>query len=74
MLLYVFLLFFLLTPGVLLTIPLSKSKLLAAFVHALVFTLIYHLTYKMVWTYFYGYEGMTSNKHVKARIHDKRTK
>jgi len=53
--LFVALLFVLLTPGVLLTLPSSRSSLLTvAVVHGLVFGLVYHLTHKMVWKSLYG--------------------
>jgi hypothetical protein len=46
---YVALLFIVLTPGILLTIPKGGSKLVVAAVHALVFGVVYHFTHKMVW-------------------------
>ena len=49
MTIYVALLFVVLTPGVLLTIPKGGSKLVVAAVHGLVFALVYHFTHKMVW-------------------------
>jgi len=51
---FVAVLFFLLTPGVVLCIPEKSSIYMQAAVHALVFALVYHLTHKMVWKYFYG--------------------
>jgi hypothetical protein len=47
--LYVALLFLVLTPGILLTLPKGGSKLTVAAVHALVFALVYHFTHKAVW-------------------------
>uniref|UniRef100_A0A6C0JV68 Uncharacterized protein n=1 Tax=viral metagenome TaxID=1070528 RepID=A0A6C0JV68_9ZZZZ len=47
--LYVALLFVVLTPGVLLTLPKGGSKLVVAATHGLVFALVYHLTHKLVW-------------------------
>ena len=47
--LYAAILFFVLVPGVLLSIPRKGSKLVVAAVHALVFGLIYHFTHKLVW-------------------------
>jgi hypothetical protein len=47
--LYVVLLFIVLTPGVLLTLPKGGSKLVVAAVHGLVFGVIYHFTHKLVW-------------------------
>lgn len=46
---YTALLFFLLTPGILLTLPPKGKKMTVAAVHALVFGLILGLTHKMVW-------------------------
>jgi len=54
--LYIFILFFLLTPGILVTIPPHGSKYVIATVHALVFTLIFHFTHKWVRNHFYGHE------------------
>jgi hypothetical protein len=47
--LYVALLFFVLTPGILLSLPKGGSKFTVAGVHALVFGLIFHFTHKVVW-------------------------
>ena len=55
--LYVAALFFVLTPGVLLRLPPGGSKLMVAATHAVVFALVYHLTNKSVYNYFYGYQG-----------------
>jgi hypothetical protein len=49
MLLYVAVLFFVLTPGVLLSIPNGGSKTTVAAVHAVVFALVFHFTHKLVW-------------------------
>jgi hypothetical protein len=54
MIIYTFILFFILTPGVLLTIPPKSSKTVVALVHATVFALIYHFTNKMVWRAIYA--------------------
>ena len=47
-LIFVFILFFILTPGVVLTLPPPpvKSRIVVAFVHAVVFTLLYYLGVK----------------------------
>lgn len=45
---YSAILFFLLSPGVLLSLPPKGSKLVVAGVHAVVFALIYHFTHKAV--------------------------
>lgn len=46
---YVALLFFVLTPGVLLSLPPKGGKLTVAAVHALVFAVVWHFTHKVVW-------------------------
>jgi hypothetical protein len=47
--LYIALLFFLLTPGVLLSLPPGGKKMTVALVHTVVFTLVWLLTHKFVW-------------------------
>ena len=49
MFVYVAVLFFVLTPGVLLSLPPKSSKFVVAATHAVVFAIVYHLTHKMVW-------------------------
>jgi len=49
MTLFTALLFFVLTPGVVLTLPKGGDKMTVAAVHAVVFALVYHLTHKAVW-------------------------
>jgi hypothetical protein len=46
---YVALLFFVLTPGILLSLPPKGSKVVVALTHAVVFALVYHFTHKLVW-------------------------
>ena len=46
-------LFFVLTPGVLLTIPKNASSKTRAAVHALVFGVVYQLTHHFVWKRLY---------------------
>jgi hypothetical protein len=46
---YIALLFFVLSPGVLLRIPRKGKPMVVAAVHAVVFSLIWHFTGKMVW-------------------------
>ena len=55
--LYAAILFFVLVPGVLLSIPRRGSKLVVAAVHALVFGLVYHFTHKLVWRLGVSLEG-----------------
>jgi hypothetical protein len=47
--LYLALLFVVLTPGVLLSLPPGGSKLVVALTHGVVFAVVYHLTHKAVW-------------------------
>jgi len=51
MLFFIAILFFILTPGILVTIPKKSSKTVVALVHALVFAIILYFTHKIV---FYG--------------------
>ena len=48
MTLYVAALFFVLTPGVLVSLPPGGKKMTVALVHAVVFAVVYQLTHKMV--------------------------
>ena len=54
MFLYIALLFFVLTPGVLLSLPAGGSCMMKAGVHAVVFALVYCLTNKPVERMFYS--------------------
>ena len=47
--LYVTILFFLLTPGVLVKLPKQGSKYTVALTHTLIFAIIWQLTHKIVW-------------------------
>jgi hypothetical protein len=59
MFVYAFLLFFVLTPGILLSLPPKGSKIVVALTHALVFALVWHFTNKLVWRSTQGlFEGM----------------
>jgi hypothetical protein len=46
---YTALLFFVLSPGILISLPPKSSKMVVTATHALIFALIYHFTHKMVW-------------------------
>lgn len=48
MFVYAFVLFFVLTPGILLSLPPRGSKMMVAATHALVFSLIFVFTHKML--------------------------
>ena len=56
--LYAAVLFFLLTPAILLRLPNNGNKFTVAGVHALVFALIFHFTHKLVWRLGARLEGM----------------
>jgi hypothetical protein len=58
--LYAAILFFILTPGVLLRLPKNGSKFTIAAVHALVFALLFHFTHKIVWRIGAKMEGMAN--------------
>jgi hypothetical protein len=47
------LLFFLLTPGILLSLPSKGGKYTVALVHAVVFAVIFYYTSGMVWRFFH---------------------
>ena len=53
-------LFFLLTPGILLSLPPGGSRVIVAIVHTIVFALVYHYTHKMAWNYLGGSRGYTA--------------
>jgi hypothetical protein len=60
MFIYVFVLFFVLTPGVLVYLPPKSSKMITAATHAVIFALIWTLTHKMVWRLTSRMEGMSN--------------
>jgi len=62
--LFTALLFFVLTPGILLSLPKRGSKIMVAATHAVVFALVYHFTHKIVWRFFY--EGFANAKAINA--------
>jgi len=68
MFVYAFLLFFVLTPGILVTLPprslvKHSSKMVIAAVHAAIFAIVWTLTHKMVWrASSHMFEGMGPNK------------
>jgi type IV secretory pathway VirB6-like protein len=60
MFIYAFVLFFLLTPKVLVSLPAKGSKIMVAAVHALIFALIFVLTNQWVWKNTHSlFEGAT---------------
>jgi hypothetical protein len=54
---YAAVLFFLLTPAILLRLPPGGSKYTVAAVHAIVFALLFHFTHKLVWRLGARFEG-----------------
>ena len=51
MILFTAVLFYVLTPGILLSIPQNASKHTKALVHAVVFAAAYHFTHRQVWRF-----------------------
>jgi hypothetical protein len=60
--LYMAVLFFLLVPGVLVTLPPGGKKMTVAFTHAVVFALVYYLTHKAVYRMLAPYEAFQDQK------------
>lgn len=63
---YVGILFFILTPSVLLRLPPKGSKYTVAAVHALVFAVLFYFTASYTMRFFGKMEGMTSKPTMKA--------
>ena len=65
---YAAILFFVLTPSILLRLPPNGGKLTVAGFHAVVFAIVFHFTHKMVWQLSMGMgmpkrrEGMEEKK------------
>ena len=55
--LYMVLLFVLLTPGILLTLPKGGKKLTVAIVHGIVFVVVYYFTHMTVWGLTEGFQS-----------------
>jgi len=62
MFLYTAVLFYVLTPGILLSLPPKSSKMVVAATHAFVFALVYKLTHRMAWKLSMRLEGFQENK------------
>lgn len=58
MLAYIAVLFYVLTPGILLRVPANGGKMTVAAVHAVVFAIAYHFTHKAVWRMTEGFQAM----------------
>jgi hypothetical protein len=65
--LYVAILFFILTPAVLLRIPKNGSKYTVAAVHAIIFALLLHFTGKWVWNFSMRMEGFSEGLLTQAQ-------
>jgi hypothetical protein len=59
---YAAILFFVLSPNVLLRLPANGSKLMVAGVHAIVFAVVLYFTQKWVWKMSIGLEGMEEGR------------
>jgi hypothetical protein len=51
---YLFILFVVLSPGVILTLPPNSGHLTSVLVHAVIFIIIWEFTYKPLWRFFYN--------------------
>ena len=65
--LFIAVLFYVLTPGILLRIPVGGSKMAVAATHAVVFAIVFHFTHKIAWNYFYGEGFQCSSSGVKPK-------
>jgi hypothetical protein len=74
MLLFVAVLFFLLTPGVLVRLPPKCTLLTCAAFHAVVFTIVYFLSCKFFWSLLNKNEYMTAGKEGAADMPPKNSK
>lgn len=68
---YAAILFFILTPSILLRLPKNGSKYTVALVHAVVFGLLFWLTHKFVWRMSHRLEGMTEGAEDKEDKEEK---
>ena len=67
---YSALLFFVLTPGVLVTLPPKGKKLTVAAFHAVVFALVWHFTHKLVWRFTASLLGPVKEGAASMTAHD----
>jgi hypothetical protein len=65
---YTFLLFVLLTPGVLVNLPPGCSKYIVLTTHAVIFTAVWHLTHKAVGRMMEGFAAPTGSSCTENRI------
>jgi len=74
MTLYIALLFVLLSPGILVRLPPGGSKLTVAITHGIVFALLFYITHKTVWNYFYKSRFQNYDEDFAAQAAKKKTK
>jgi len=67
MILFTGILFYVLTPGILLSLPSKGSKMVVAATHALVFALVYSLTYKIALELSMSLEGFKSKRPIARK-------
>jgi len=65
--LYLAALFVAFVPGVLVTLPKGGSKMTVLAVHALLFTLVWHFTHKMIWQLSEGFQAKKVKVSEKAK-------
>ena len=66
MAIYMALLFYVLTPGILVTLPPRGGKMIVAATHAIVFSIVYYFTHRFVWmSTSYRKESMTDETMTK---------
>jgi len=66
--LFVAALFYVLTPGILVSLPKGGSKVMVAATHAVVFALVYHFSHKIVSKAIYGYEAFADKEDEKKNV------
>lgn len=72
---YSAILFFILTPNILVRLPPKSSKFIVAATHAIIFALIFHFTCKIVWKATSNiFEGLDSMKDDQQEDHDENKK
>ena len=67
---YMVLLFFVLTPGILLSLPSGSSKKVVALTHGVVFAAVWWLTHKYVWSLSLKLEGLEDMNPTKKPTKD----
>jgi hypothetical protein len=64
------LLFYVLSPGILIIIPQNSSKLIVAFVHAVVYATIWYFIYNYIWNMTESFETLTEKRDKKIKTGD----